>query len=303
MKIDYKTLEKTCLSPIESFMGLGEVVDTQDGIYIFKDNGSKILGVAHLDTVLGLNHFYRLNVNGDSIVLNAQLDDRLGAYALIHLLPSLGIEFDLLLTEGEETGHSTAAHFETVKEYNWIFSFDRHGDDVVLYQYGAKVIEQALKSSKFRIGNGSFSDIAFLDHLGVKGFNVGTGYEREHTDMSYANMTTFKAQVNRFIKFYGQNKDIKHKHDHKPAVRFSNTHYPLQDFSTRGGWTEYDDLYCYLCKSARGSNPIGGGIYLCDSCFGQANQCSDCNDVFYDTEIVNGMCADCNEWYSHLENR
>src|SRR5688500_911556 len=131
MKIDYNRLKNTCLSPIESFMGLGEVVDTRDGIYIYKDKGCKVLGVAHLDTVLNMNHFHKIDVNGDPIVINAQLDDRLGAYALIHLLPSLGIQFDLLLTEGEESGRSTAAHFKASHEYNWMFSFDRHGDDVV----------------------------------------------------------------------------------------------------------------------------------------------------------------------------
>lgn len=320
MKIDYKQLERTCLSPIEAFMGLGEVVDTRDGIYIFKDNGAKVLGVAHLDTVLGLDHFYKMEVNGDPIVLNAQLDDRLGAYALIHLLPSLGINFDLLLTEGEETGNSTAQHFKPSKEYNWMFSFDRHGDDVVLYQYESKVINDALKSSKFRIGKGSFSDIAFLDHLGIKGFNVGTGYEGEHTDMSYANMTTFKAQVERFRKFYDQNKDKQYKHDNKPV--FANkemqryyektNHYPLQDFNTRGAWQKDDfsvngvwveekhDAACYICRTAGGTTPMGWGVTLCDSCFSHAAECTECKDICLDVDIIDGLCGECSAWYDDL---
>lgn len=301
MKIDYQSLKSTCLSPIESFKGLGDVVETPDGIYIYKDNGAKVLGIAHLDTVLGLEHFYRVNVNGDSIVLNAQLDDRLGAYALIHLLPSLGIEFDLLLTEGEETGHSTAAYFETSKDYNWMFSFDRHGDDVVLYQYESKVINDALKSSKFRIGKGSFSDIAFLDHLGCKGFNVGTGYEGEHTDMSYANMTTFKAQVNRFIKFHSQNKDTKYPHEQKTISKITvNDHYSMKDsyydYSARRIWGEYDNLYCYLCRAKRGTERINESVWLCSACMGHAAQCQDCADIFYEEEIISDLCVDCLDW-------
>src|SRR5688572_4953131 len=157
-------------------------------MYIYQNNNSRILGVAHLDTVLSMNHFYRLKVNQDQIVLNAQLDDRLGAYTLLHLLPSMGLKYDLLLTEGEEMGLSTAAHFKTDKQYNWMFSFDRKGTDVVMYQYESKPLTAALESSKFKIGIGSFSDIAFLDHLGCKGFNVGTGYHGEHSTMCYANM-------------------------------------------------------------------------------------------------------------------
>lgn len=298
MKIDYNKLKSTCLSPIEAFESLGEVTNTRDGIYIFKDNGCKVLGVAHLDTVLNTNHFHKIDVNGDPIVINAQLDDRLGAYALIHLLPSLGIQFDLLLTEGEESGRSTAAHFKAPHDYNWMFSFDRHGDDVVLYQYDSKDINAALESSKFRIGKGSFSDIAFLDHLGVKGFNVGTGYEGEHTDMSYANMTTFKSQVSKFYKFYNQNKDKKYayKGGHIARKGYNNSFYPMAGYSSRFVWQDkdYDDLYCYLCGK-RGTIQIVDNIWLCESCSGQADICQVCNEIFYNDEIMNGCCWDCHD--------
>ena len=102
MKIDYELMKNICLTNIESFSIFGDVLDTPDGILIYKQNkGAKILGVAHLDTVLTSNHF-KVKKNGRR-VYNMQLDDRLGVYTMLDLLPQMGIEFDLLLTEGEET--------------------------------------------------------------------------------------------------------------------------------------------------------------------------------------------------------
>lgn len=296
MKVDYKTLRETCLNPIESFESLGEVYNTPDGIYIYKDNGADVLAVAHLDTVLGLDHFHVMTINGDKIVINSQLDDRLGAYTLIHLLPAMGIKYDLLLTEGEEQGRSTAAHFKTSKKYNWMFSFDRRGEDVVLYQYESKVINEALKSSKFRIGQGTFSDIAFLDHLGCSGFNVGTGYHGEHSDMCYANMREHKSQVKRFVHFYNHNKDTYYKYEHIPYSYGS--HYPLKgsrSFETYNWerWGEYDDLYCYLCAKTRGTVDMGNGIWVCEACLGQCEYCAGCDDLILATESTDGLCEDC----------
>ena len=231
MKINYETLKNICLSPIESFKTLGDVVETKDGIYIYKSRpDSKILAVAHLDTVLSINHFHK--IEGEDIVFNAQLDDRLGVYTLLDLLPGMGVKFDLLLTEGEETGQSTAAYFEGDKKYNWMFSFDRHGEDVVLYQYDDKDSRSLLQESGFKPSLGSFSDIAFLGHLGIKGFNFGTGYEGEHSAMCYANINALKRQAKRFVHFYNANKNTKLNHVNSPVYSGYYSH------------REYDDLYC-----------------------------------------------------------
>lgn len=288
MKINYSTLKSVCLSPIKAFKGLGDVVETQDGIYIYKITPkAKILGVAHLDTVLDLKHFNKMEIKGDDIVFNAQLDDRLGVYTMLDILPSLGIEFDLLLTEGEESGLSTAAHFETSKDYNWMFSFDRHGEDVVMYQYDDKHIRDLLIHSGLKPGIGSFSDIAFLDHLQIKGFNIGVGYEGEHSKMCYANMSILKRQVKRFLQFYKNNKDTKLAHIPTPKKYPPSIRYNWED------WGEYDNLYCYLCNATKGIHEIDADIYLCDGCFNDAEQCQQCFNVFYNYELTNGLCADC----------
>ena len=91
----------------------GGRVDTSCGPYYHHDHGAKVLGVAHLDTVM--NRTPRLR---DSVVIAPQLDDRLGVFCLLNLLPSMGITVDVLLTTGEERGRTTAANF--YGSYNWI---------------------------------------------------------------------------------------------------------------------------------------------------------------------------------------
>src|SRR4051794_30743638 len=79
--------------------------------YYYRDNGSDILAVAHLDTV-GLAHqraCHFVDTEGGPVVYSRALDDRLGAYIILDLLPALGITHDILLTVGEESGQSTAA--------------------------------------------------------------------------------------------------------------------------------------------------------------------------------------------------
>lgn len=293
MNINYDTMKQICLAQIEDFAPLGKVTNTEDGVYIYKDNHSPILGVAHLDSVLDLNHFHVVNIKGDDLVLNAQLDDRLGVYTLLDLLPQLGVKFDLLLTEGEESGRSTAAHFKANKSYNWIFSFDRRGEGVVLYQFHGKQWEGALKHSGFKIEQGSFSDIAFLDELGVKAVNVGTGYHGEHSEMCYANMTELKRQAGKFANFYHTNKGIKYPHTYDKRG-FWGRIFPSNNYApayTRG--TDYDNLMCELCGGRTGTVQIIESIWVCKQCFNDAELCQDCEGLFYNYELMNGLCPDC----------
>lgn len=286
MNIDYKKLKRVCLADIDEFTSIGQVTETRDGIYIYKDNNASVLGVAHLDSVLDLDHFHVVPVNKDEIVLNAQLDDRLGVYTLLYTLPSMGIKFDLLLTEGEETGRSTAAHFETKKQYNWVFSFDRRGEGCVLYQYSGKEWEAALKASGFKIDMGSFSDISMIEHLGVKCVNIGTGYHGEHDDTCYASMGELNRQVKKFADFYAHNRDIKYKHTKGNSwgwgggifSRFQN---------------HYDDYMCYLCNGRTGTVQVMEGVWVCKKCFNDADMCTVCDDIVYAHELTDGVCKEC----------
>jgi hypothetical protein len=238
--INYDLLKDTCLADISDFGKLPgfSTVNTQDGAYYFKDNGADVLAVAHLDSVQDTKHFHLIDVKNKWYVLNAQLDDRLGAYTILHLLPSLGLKYDILLTEGEEIGLSTAAHFQTEKQYNWMFSFDRHGDDVVMYQYDSKFGRRKLKEADLRPAYGSFSDIAFLDHLHCMGFNIGCGYDNEHSAWAIMNVEQYVDQTRKFIKFYNLFKDLHFRYTAKPATYYYKA-------GTRGAvvgaeWQGYD---------------------------------------------------------------
>lgn len=177
-----------------------------DRHYHFADHGSDILAVAHLDTVARDRSTVIVDSAAGPVVHGGALDDRLGAYVVCELLPHLGVKVDLLLTTDEETGQSTAEEFQTVKPYNWIIEFDRGGSDVVMYQYETTYLRGLVNASGARVGVGSFSDIASLEHLGVAAFNWGVGYDGNyHSVRGYAFLTDTFAMVDKFLRFHAAN--------------------------------------------------------------------------------------------------
>jgi magnesium-dependent phosphatase-1 len=237
--LNYDELKQIALSPIEYFKKFGKVYKTPYGIYIYIDNNSDILGIAHLDTVQDYNHFYVKNhSDGSRKIINSQLDDRLGAYILLKVLPRLGINADILLTEGEEQGRSTAKYFKPNKQYKWIFSFDRNGIDTVMYQYHDNDTHELLDNHNFIVGRGSFSDIAFLEHLGVKGFNFGVGYYDNHSKNSYAVESHILHNIKLFKDFYEKYKNVKLPH---LKVMSSLNSLKFKVFSNNPKAEQYDD--------------------------------------------------------------
>lgn len=198
--------------------------------YAFRDNGSNILAVAHLDTV-GLAHERRAHFvdteSAGTVVYSRGLDDRLGAYIILDLLPSLGIEHDILLTVGEESGRSTAQFFETTKSYDWMIEFDRGGTDVVMYQFEDFETVNAVEDSGARVGDGSFSDICYLEHLGIKGFNWGVGYRDYHGPRAHAYLDDTFKMVAHYLRFHAANLGVSMPHD---GARYGN-----------GAWWDEDD--------------------------------------------------------------
>lgn len=179
--------------------------------YHYKDNGSKVLAVAHLDSVQDHPTCQVTETEAGPLVTSGALDDRLGAYVILDLLPRLGITCDWLLTTDEEIGASTASEFgwadDERKPYNWMISFDRGGTDVVMYQYETDLLARMVEDAGARVGIGSFSDICYLDHLGCAGFNWGVGYQDYHGPRSHAwLMDTFR-MVGSFVDFYAAHHD------------------------------------------------------------------------------------------------
>lgn len=193
-------IEKSLLQSLRSCLDMNQdtfrkyvnsVVATKHGDMMFQDNNADILAVAHLDTV-DFNPKYKVDKSDPAnvVIKNCpQLDDRLGAWVILHLLPHMfpQLRYDILLTDSEEIGESTAQYFETEKQYNWMFEFDRNGVDSVTYGYGNPEWDAEM-SQISQVGRGSFSDISYLDHLGCRGVNVGVGYYNQHTSFCHANI-------------------------------------------------------------------------------------------------------------------
>ena len=216
---DARKLKWFCTAAEEEFASLGQLTSLgyrkhwrliggkirparQERFYVHRDNGSDILGVAHLDSVQGQRWCHLHNTVAGPVVASPTLDDRLGAYVICSLLPACGLKADWLLTVGEESCDSTAQEFETDKEYNWIFSFDRRGTDVVMYHYETSENRQRIASVGATVSDGSYSDICELEHLGVAGFNFGVGYRDYHDTRAWAPLNDTFLQAGRFLSFH-----------------------------------------------------------------------------------------------------
>jgi len=233
------------LSP--DFLALGfEKRSVNKRPHWFKDNGSDILAVAHLDTVQKKNTFGRLNFENETRVYHPKLDDRLGAFIILHMLPEMNINVDILFTTDEEICNSTAKDFQPDKDYKWIVEFDRAGEDVVLYDFESKEIVDALTSVGFEIGIGSYTDICDLN-LGVVGFNVGVGYENPHSYTAYFVVETLVSQLEKFKLFYNKYKDVV--------------------FEWQDEWDLYDETDQSLCPDCFSEVfEYQTGKFWCDNC-------------------------------------
>ncbi|GEM_PF-5009480 len=168
--------------------------------FAFKDNNSKTLAVAHMDTI---NIPSGLKIE-DGIIKSSVVDNRLGVYIITELLQRKNINSDLLITTNEEICYSSARYFIPEKTYNWIYSFDRFGDNAALYQYiNSTSWVSELKKHGFKVCTGSYSDIVDMAHLGASGVNLGIGYCQNHHDVeAFAEIKTTVNQLNKFHRFY-----------------------------------------------------------------------------------------------------
>jgi hypothetical protein len=252
---DRDTLAQVCELPEHAFgaaywlerFSVGQ--EAPADYYYYADRGSDVLAVAHLDTVArpSTRTCRYVDTAAGPVVFSRALDDRLGAYVILDLLPRLGINCDVLLTTGEEVGRSTAAFFEPGdRQYNWIIEFDRGGTDVVLYQYDDPDTRALVETVGADISVGSFSDIADLEHLGCKAFNWGIGYQDYHSARSHAYLDDTFAMVARFLAFHDAYADTPLPHDvdmdYRPDAAWS---WNDEDLNTLGAlnvtWPWEDD--------------------------------------------------------------
>lgn len=227
MVLDAETLKLTMSQPFEWFAEMGELhvgknYRGANARHIYIDRGSNILGVAHLDSVQPFKGFW---INNDYIQCST-VDNRMGAWLMLYGLPQLGINFDVLLTENEERGMSTAGDFTKNKDYNWAFSFDRSGTDVVCYQYYDTEVGKMFDYYGLRSDYGSYSDVADLE-IGVKGFNFGVGMYSYHSENAYVRLWELDEVIEKFTCFYHDKHDEAMPHVEK-YIRYYDEYYSYE---------------------------------------------------------------------------
>ena len=221
----------------------------RERFFHYKDNGSNILAVAHLDSVEMPTAPVMGETAGGWFIASPTLDDRLGAYVILDLLPRLGITCDWLLTTDEEIGASTASDFgwteatRNVKPYNWIIEFDRGGTDVVMYQFEREEYVDMVEDTGARVGLGSFSDICYLDHLGCAAFNWGVGYEDYHGPRAHAWLEDTFRMVGRFMKFHAAHADTFLPHVERDEAYEDDDDWFLGDDDEDGPYRSMDDYW------------------------------------------------------------
>lgn len=255
-KMDWvRQLEHRCTQTIEEIVEEqvkrgATVIYTDDGPMVHLNQGSTVLGVCHMDYV-HVPYMFRLEKRRKRI-WTPRLDDRLGLWILLDVLPTIGINLDLLLTDSEEVGASTAEHYKPVEhKYNWLAQFDRRGDDVVTYDYTEANWKKAIRDNGFTPGHGSFSDISKLGHLKVCAMNIGIGYHNEHTSNCHVNFEETTRNIQLFKEFYFEHKD--RKFDHTPVVYNRGGYGYNYEGDQWGDWQQRGGGYVYSPKNSTGS--------------------------------------------------
>lgn len=289
---------------VEEFMQLGaDIKYTDDGPVIHLDRGCPVVGVAHMDHV----KFWAKPkiVKEKKQIWCPQLDDRLGIWVILDLLPSFGVQTDILLTDSEECGRSTAKDFKTEKQFNWMYQFDRRGTDTVLYDYDSEENRARLEAHSLTTGWGSFSDICSLEHLGCSGWNVGTGYYNEHSDQCHANLRETYFQALNFAQFFNAHKDTHIPIPPQPKrKRYSGYTYT--------GWDDvytshYDDVFNRVASSVAEAESKAN--WKCSACHDmnspEHKMCHTCWEDRYPTTPTNILddwcCAVCYD-LNHYDN-
>lgn len=213
-KIDYREITRYCTMTLPEIEQLLDWSVHIDGLLLggrFARSGpAKILAIAHVDFIgSGVVH----KANRREIVCSA-LDDRLGVYLALNMEGITGIPLDVILTDGEESGQSTARYISDahLEKYNWIVEFDRMNLEPVTYGFDCMVPH--LESLFARVGFGSYTDIVELENKSPVGaYNHGIGYQRQHSENCSVKVADVRQSIANFVTVYERLGDTKIEHD------------------------------------------------------------------------------------------
>ena len=311
IKHNLKTFKFLCQRTPEYIAQVYKMTEYKAGKqrYWYKNNGSNILGIAHTDCVSKENHFKPVIIPSETIVYSPSLDDRAGVYVMLYIMPLLGINIDVLLTEGEEMGNSTGQDFvddfKGKVDYNWMFQFDRGYDEPALYDYiDNPNWKRVIKEIWGRPDSGLFSDITFMEELGICGINVPTGYKDYHSVRAHIVMSELDANLEKFMKFHYNYKNVKFHHkipkyawskrSNYGYYGYSHGGYPMSDYGY-GSFTKYGTRTRdeYEWERSYKPGPLHK-LYDCANC-GLPTMEEDfvIGDSIDNYIIDNGICQDC----------
>jgi len=261
--------------------------------FIYLSRGPKVLAVAHLDT--RVQKLWPFHIEYDNLIVHPGLDDRLGAWVIMDVLPQKGIEVDVLLTSGEESAQSSAALFKNADQYNWIVEFDRRGEDVVTYGMESAEWLDALGDAKFKTDFGSFSDLCFLNTKKCA-VNVGIGYHGEHSQRCYCEVEELRRQIARFKKFYFANKDKEFVQNEKAQMAAAYEKLARRNYYQE--WSQYHggDVCEYCEEPLVTIEEQDKG--LCNTCLGlgvEMKECANCASTFVSTDDLDDLCYYCHQ--------
>lgn len=202
------------ISQIAAKYGLQQYTTKSGKRFWYRDNGAKVLFVGHQDTIQEPGTFQPVQFKTETRIYYPTADDRVGLYVGLCYLPKAKIKVDILITEDEEMGRSTALWFDAPKKYNWMFMFDRQGTGAVTYQYGNEQLHYKLgKHNLYPISHGTYSCIRDLEHLGICGINFGAGYHDNHSEFAYVAAGQLRNQLRKFIDFFKEYQHVRMPHD------------------------------------------------------------------------------------------
>lgn len=203
-----------CIKSREQLIaGMEWSIQTPHGLYLAGKRASapaKVLAIAHIDYVRS----GRVHYCGPDKIVSSALDDRLGVWLALNIERLTGIPLDVILTDGEESGQSTARYIniDTLDRYNWIVEFDRRGLLPVTYGYYA--MDEPLISVLGNIAHGTYSDICELEDTSpIAAYNHGVGYRNEHTEKCAVTIADVEASIDNFVRIYDALSGTKIEHE------------------------------------------------------------------------------------------
>lgn len=143
---------------------------------------------------------------------------------------------------------------------------------------------------------GAFSDISYLEHLGICGVNIGCAYYNYHSARAYCRIKETEEMVERFALFYDKHKDTKFVHDSKkydrhgeikpyiPPPNVPSSHVAWRGGDTRNSWDDYLDnplfspeelkeIQTARARTAQGlATSVRRFAWTCDWCGHSANE-------------------------------